>query len=240
VEKLIDEEDGDGEEWFQMSPVKKLFAKDDDSEAAKDSVRTKIPSLNSDVILPPSASASATLSTPNKCSRIMGSSFAVAENSLMSPTSMLHAGEGLNTNLSIPPYSPAATNSNLLRAFDEDTISTSLLGTNSLIMMAADDYEAVSALEALSNSPFKPPGTASLSQSTAQKEDNNKASPENRLGCSTSTNNTVAPSDARPSLFSKVIGGSKRKSSQETSVVTASANVVGARKDLSPKKRLKF
>jgi hypothetical protein len=200
----------------------------------KDSERTKLLSLDSGIAPPPSpGDAPAALSTPIKCIRSLGSVFAAAEDSLMSPTAMLHAGEGLNTNLSIPPYSPAATSSNILRAFDEDAMSTSLLGTNSLMMIAADDYEAVSALGALSNSPFKSTGTASLSQSPAQTEDNMPSS-QNRCRTSNDTSRVI-PSAARQSLFSKVIGGSKRRSHQETS----SAGV-GARKDLSPKKKLKF
>jgi hypothetical protein len=72
------------------------------------------------------------------------------DTSNVSGLSILHAGEGLYTNLSIPHYSPAASSSNILRAIEEDATSASILGTNSLMMIAADDYEAESALEALS------------------------------------------------------------------------------------------
>jgi hypothetical protein len=89
----------------RMSIMGKVLA----NTKGKDSERTKSTLLDSGIVLPPPppTGAPATVSTPNnKFTKSMGSLFAAADDSLMSPTAMLHAGEGLNTNFSIPPYSP--------------------------------------------------------------------------------------------------------------------------------------
>jgi hypothetical protein len=268
---------------------------------SKDSERSKTSEPGTVVPLLPSASSTnnSRLSTPSKGSKSLGGSLfgSFQGHSLMSPTTMLRAGEGLNTNMSLPPYySPTDTaGSNMVMGVFDDlkTTTTTSLGAGSTgteflrelswqtqsqqqldatskdgtsttttsaaggggnsrsnsLMIAADDYEAVSALEALSNSPFRHPMTLALSQSQSPpQEDKTLAeSTTSATAADTATGEKKEQgekaSGTRASLFSKVIGGTKRKNnSKSDNGTTKSSAAALADRDMmkSPKKKLKF
>jgi hypothetical protein len=206
------------------------------------------------------------VSTPGR--KPTGSGGNVFSPGFQSPTAMLRAGAGLNTNMSFP-YSP--TNSNLMGVFDEDrsnqtggafTRGFSLPGDSQLqkdlqckgkgnsrddnnssnnlrhqysdicavgggvnsnsLMIGTDDYEAVSALEALSNSPFQRASQQSA-KASGDDDDANKKPASSAVG---------AGKSARQSLFSKVIGGTKKNKND--------VNDDDDQPEVPPKKKLKF